>query len=121
MESYISQLKQLLEDYKICSSHGIEHALKVMNNAKLALKEYSEYPKEANDNQLILLASLLHDADDPKFFSNKNNENARKILSNLPKDDVEKIVKMINYVSSSKNGDTIPEEYKENHKYLIPR
>jgi uncharacterized protein len=71
----------------------------------------------------VKLAALLHDIDDTKYFpDNKNYENARQILTEtindeLSNSDIEDIIKMISWVSSSKNGDTIPEEaYKE---YLL--
>lgn len=80
---YALEFKKLLDEYlTVCKSHNFNHAMKVLDNAMNAIKKSScdltSYQKEA-----ILLVSLLYDADDLKFFkSNKNNENARKILSN---------------------------------------
>lgn len=104
---------------QVCSSHGIDHALAVYKHCDKALQL-----SKSNNHQkeLILLASLLHDADDVKFFPNNNdNKNVRSLLVEYDKQDVDKIVRMINYVSCSKNGDTIPEEAIENEEILYPR
>ena len=61
------------------------------------------------------MASLLHDADDRKYFPlNKNYENAYEILLNckLEKDRIKKIIEMIDVVSYSKNGDSIAKGYE---------
>ena len=72
----------------------------------------------------VLLAALLHDADDGKFFpNNKNYENLRKILEQTgkPSSFIEKVVFMVSIVSASKNGDTIPEQVVGKDWLLIPR
>lgn len=113
----IDKLKIFLDKNNISQCHGFIHALSVLNNAINAIDKLNY---ELSDNQVkcILYASLLHDIDDHKFFSNKNNENLREILQDENNDIIEQVVKMINLVSSSKNGDNIDniEEYM-----LIPR
>jgi uncharacterized protein len=124
MEKYINRLNEIFQKNNVCKSHGILHAIKVMTNADNAL---SSANFKINDNIKIsvLLAALLHDADDKKFFPNNLNfENLRFVLSDCDLDTVNLIIKMVDLVSSSKNGDNIPEEVKECKKkewLLYPR
>lgn len=119
-KKYIDRLKSLLEEHKVCDSHGISHALKVYSHASNAISSI----RNLTDDQkmAILLAALLHDADDRKFFpNNKNYDNLRKIVHDVPNDVVELIIRMVDLVSSSKNGDSIPPDAKQNIWMLIPR
>jgi uncharacterized protein len=121
MDSYIDKLSKILEENNVCRSHGIDHAIKVMDNARTAiLSELTLIlPFEYKS---ILLAGLLHDADDNKFFpNNKNYENVRKILEDEESKIVSLVIKMIDLVSSSKNGDSIPDYAKKETWLLIPR
>lgn len=69
-----------------------------------------------------MLASLLHDADDQKFFpENKDYNNARLILNDMSAEFVDKVIKLISWVSASKNGDDIPNSAVNNDWMLIPR
>ena len=80
----IQLLSQLLSKNSIDSSHGIVHAIAVLNHSREALK-HEELSKD--EIQAIKLAALLHDADDSKFFpNNTNNENTRHILKELDLD-----------------------------------
>jgi uncharacterized protein len=120
MDYYINKLSEILEKNNVCKSHGIEHAIKVYENAILSIEyenDISDFNKEA-----ILIASLLHDADDQKFFPNNfNDENTRIILKKRQKDFIDLVIEMINLVSSSKNGDNIPNHIKNKLWMLIPR
>jgi uncharacterized protein len=94
----------------------------VLQHAKKALQYYEKITE--NEKEMVLYASLLHDADDGKFFkNNKNYENLRFILSSIDKDDkfIETVVYMVSLVSSSKNGDYIPDDIKDREWFLIPR
>lgn len=107
----IETLEKIFIENKVCESHGLEHALIVMNHASKALECIDNVTE--HNKSLVLLASLLHDADDRKYFPNhKNYENARVILNNnnnkYKQSDIEQIIRMISLVSASKNGDTIP-------------
>ncbi len=109
-------------------SHGLEHALMVLCHAEKALESYKQNGGKISeqDELNVKLAALLHDIDDHKYFKNNNNfENARHILmsSGLDNDNIEEIVKMISWVSSSINGDRIPDEVSKSGKYymLYPR
>jgi len=121
MDNYIYKLNIILSTHNVCSSHGITHAITVMNHAKNALNQATFKIDKKNKN-CVLLAALLHDADDRKFFpNNQNYENLKQILDDLPSDEVELIIKMVSLVSSSKNGDRIPEDAINNEWLLYPR
>jgi HD superfamily phosphodiesterase len=117
LETKIEKLKKILEINNISPCHGIIHALAVLDNAIIAL---SEYNLSDENIKCLLFAALLHDADDKKFFPNNNNlDNLRNILCDEQQIVIDNVVKMVNLVSSSKNGDNIPENTEE--WMLIPR
>lgn len=110
-----NDLKKIFDSSNVDAGHGINHALEV---TKLGLFGIILSDLDLTDHQSmsIMLACLLHDADDRKFFPNsKNYENARQIL-NLHFPDLEDLViELISKVSCSKNGNstdglTLPEE-----------
>ena len=119
---FIEKLEKLCLDCDVDSTHGLEHALAVMDNAYQAIL-HSKDIITVRQMYLIQLAALLHDADDAKYFPNNNNcENARQILiydQNLSLREIETIVEMISLVSASKNKDNIPKNCP--HWMLIPR
>ena len=121
MDSYISILSYIFDKHNVCSSHGIDHAIQVMKNAEEALK-YVDIG--ARERKLVLIASLLHDADDKKFFpDNINFENLVLIMKEHNHDmlDINLVKYMVELVSCSKNGDDIPEDIKDRLWMLIPR
>jgi len=86
--------------------HDAAHSVRVYENAlKIAETEPS------CDMTVVALASILHDVDDHKLFDSKDNDNARKFLEDkgLPDEKIEKIVRVINSVSFSKNRGKKPE------------
>jgi uncharacterized protein len=114
-------LQKVLEDNKVSPCHGIEHAKTVMYHAWCALEDYE---LDDQDQMAVLLAALLHDADDGKFFpAHKNYENLRSILKQTGKssDFIEDVVFMVSIVSASKNGDRIPRCVRDKPWMLIPR
>jgi uncharacterized protein len=115
-EKVFSLVSNCLKDISPC--HGYEHAMAVYNHAVKATEELKIQEKE-----LILYAALLHDIDDPKFFKSKDCENAISILKEvgLKDEEIKTVVEMINLVSSSKNGDRVPESVKGKEWKLIPR
>ena len=121
IENSVNTLETILDENNVSHCHGIEHAKQVMYHAWRAL----EYYDISDENKLsVLMAALLHDADDHKFFKeHKNYENLRKILKSNGKSEkfIEKVVYMVSIVSSSKNGDTIPPEIIDKEWMLIPR
>ena len=77
MEDVKNKLRDLMKDHNV-GGHNIEHMIAVMNHAKKAVEQeiLPQYIKEK-----IILAALLHDADDTKIFKHsKHFNNARTIL-----------------------------------------
>lgn len=121
MDTYVNKLDYLLKNFNVCKSHGIEHAITVYKNAEKALNS-DNYNINDDERRCVLLASLLHDADDRKFFpTNNNHENVKQILFGEDLTTVNLVTTMIDLVSSSKNGDSIPDFVKDKIWMLIPR
>jgi uncharacterized protein len=114
MEVAVEKLEQILKEASVDEGHGIDHALIVMDHACHALKHFPEL--EETDKRAVMLAALLHDADDGKFFDHEGYQNAEKVLESFP-NEKEKVLKMISLVSCSKNGN---EEHEVDWE-LIPR
>lgn len=85
--------------------HGFDHTMRVYRNAMEIARE------EDCDRQIVALAALLHDADDPKLFSTADNANARAFLNSHGADEkmTERILATVNAVSFSKNRDRKPD------------
>jgi HD superfamily phosphodiesterase len=121
LEKYINELNTILTNNNVCYSHGIEHALSVLNHSIIALK-YNKIPITPQQELAVKLASLLHDADDRKFFPlNTDYNNVKYILRNKKPDFVNLVIRMIDLVSSSKNADNIPDDVIGKEWMLIPR
>ena len=69
-EQIAPPLQKLFEDHKVGKDHDISHALLVINNCKNAILESKEKYSEENIRNM-LLAAILHDADDHKLFATK--------------------------------------------------
>ena len=85
--------------------HDFAHTMRVYRNA-MALSS-----REPCDRQIVALAALLHDADDPKLFQTADNANARAFLAShgLGEDRIVQIISAVNSVSFRKNKDKRPE------------
>jgi uncharacterized protein len=119
MNKYILNLDKILTENNVCKSHGINHALAVLNNA---VKATVNSQLSEQDKKLIYIASLLHDADDYKFFKNNDKYfNLKNIMLDCGNSDeeIEIVIKMVDLVSSSKNRDNIPIDIPL--WYVIPR
>lgn len=114
MRKAIQLYTSLLKMADVCPSHGIGHALKVLENCRRAIDAHlSQMQGEKVNEELVLstqLAALLHDADDHKLFpKNLNNENVIMVLQQAgasPRQ-IEEVIDMINLVSFRKNGDNV--------------
>jgi len=96
-------VKELLS--KDSSGHDFEHTRRVLKTSLYIAESYPEANKD-----IVSLIALLHDVDDPKIFSTKDNENAYRILEsqNLPKTLINPVIAGINEISFSKNKDKKP-------------
>ena len=107
---------------KVDAAHGINHARAVLHHANKAL-EYESISKKNGLN--VQLASLLHDADDSKFFKNSTNASNILVQLNIPKHDRIVILHMIDQVSCSKNKNNLPTSIdgvlQADRFHLIPR
>ena len=81
------------------SGHDVLHTLRVVKNARMLNKDGE------GDEFIIILACLLHDADDRKLFpkSAENNGNSRKILekNGVSGEKADRIIDIISSVSFS--------------------
>lgn len=117
LEKFIPLMEPLTKG--ICESHNLKHMVDVYEHAKKAILELHE-----NDDikTAILLAALLHDIDDRKFFGTENYFNAKMLLEKTGYEKYEDLViKMIEYVSAFTNRNNVDEECKKNTWLLIPR
>jgi uncharacterized protein len=137
LNQYICYLSVFIDSYnkrvepkkQIDESHGINHMTIVLNHTEQALAEWPGDKIEPKEMFKIKLAALLHDIDDGKYFpDNYNYENAVEILNNinsstqeLSDTDINDIIEMISWVSSSKNGDNIPDKAIGKEYLLYPR
>ncbi len=99
-------IEYITELYKgNADGHDLDHSIRVYNNAVNISKSYTDA-----DVLIIVLASLLHDADDHKLFDTENNENARRFMKdqNISEEYMNRICDVINSVSFSKNKGVKP-------------
>ena len=100
----VGYIKALFKDDQ--GSHGADHSFRVFRNAMaIADKE------KGCDRETVMLAALLHDADDYKLFVTENNANARAFLkeNGVSPEKTEAVISAINSVSFSKNKGKAPE------------
>ena len=103
-EKTLEYIRALFRDNT--DGHGADHTLRVYRNAvQIAENE------PGCDRELIVLAALLHDADDHMLFRTENNANARAFLAEngVPEDRADRICEVINAVSFSRNRGKVPE------------
>ena len=128
---------RILSAAQIPESHGLGHALKVLDNLQQAIKSNAESTRKkiniAPERLMALqLGALLHDADDRKYFpANQAYENARQVMTKSLKEagqagvDVKSIkretIEMISYVSASSNGNQVPERAQQHPELLWVR
>ena len=104
------------------SGHGTRHCLRVAEHARLAVDHENCI---TNDTRAaVIMAALLHEVDDDKYFATENYQNARDILEEimhlgqiLESTWGQLVIEMISLVSCSKNGNSVVEPRWK----LIPR
>lgn len=108
---------------EIKESHGWKHVTAVFGHAKKAITAQNP-PLFARHSMLVLVAALLHDVDDHKYFR-KDSENAIDIMAKagIDKETAGNVMEMISHVSCSTNRNSVPESVRESGDYwrLIPR
>eukprot|EP00211_Chloroparvula_japonica_P014843 CAMPEP_0119126158 /NCGR_PEP_ID=MMETSP1310-20130426/5187_1 /TAXON_ID=464262 /ORGANISM="Genus nov. species nov., Strain RCC2339" /LENGTH=246 /DNA_ID=CAMNT_0007116297 /DNA_START=185 /DNA_END=925 /DNA_ORIENTATION=+ len=108
---------------QIKTSHGLSHALAVSEHAKQAVACHEPMIPD-NVRSDIIIAALLHDVDDRKYFPGGGDfPNARAIMTRAHFDGAERVVRMIQLVSCSANGNSVPAWLRETGAFhlLIPR
>lgn len=75
------ELEKIFLRSNVDKGHDIEHSIAVLKHINKAIQVHHE-PLSEPQKLILQLASILHDADDSKFFSNRNNENALYVLQN---------------------------------------
>jgi len=110
-------LRDLYTRAAVGKSHDLSHADAVLKHAQQAI----EHEKLTDKEQLaVLLAALLHDADDHKLFGGKSHHAYLIMLAlDIHSDVSDMVLRMINLVSTSSNGNEIPTNVPL--WYLIPR
>ena len=126
-------LAKLFQEADIPESHGLAHCEAVLEHAKRAIAEDVRSPGMTAARRLaVLLAALLHEADDRKYFDTAAHDefrNAQVILeSALGGAECEadgqittEVLEMISYVSCSATGNSIPERAETAPEFLWPR
>jgi len=123
-----NKLEKLFTSVGMPESHGMSHCLVVLGHMEKAISGADPSMTKLLTPDMVLslkLASLLHEADDHKYF--KNSTNARDILKEvIPADDskdkiISDVEEMISYVSASSNGNTVPTIALSNPTFLWPR
>ncbi|CAB9513633.1 Probable iron/ascorbate oxidoreductase DDB_G0283291 [Seminavis robusta] len=111
----------------IKESHGMKHIRRVYEHATKAVHAHVP-PLSSQQSMLVLVAALLHDVDDTKYFpSHTNYEHARQIMSHVEglqeQQQQDAVVELISYVSCSQNKNRVPPAVAANNAYwkLIPR
>ena len=113
----------------IKESHGIRHALTVYQHAVEAVKCCPKLASAdmSDERAAVLIAALLHDVDDRKYFPDQEDTcfNAKTIMvaSKLSPSIVKIVLDMIQLVSASKHGNSVPDWVSTSDKYyyLYPR
>ncbi len=103
MQNKVKEKVKLLFDNDF-SGHDYFHTERVYRNAMAIANQIP------CDKDIVALAALLHDVDDSKLFSTKNNQNARQIMAELdiPKTLAEEVISIINKVSFQGTGRNVP-------------
>jgi len=123
-----NKLQALFTSVGMPESHGMAHCLVVLGHMEKAISAADPTVIKNLTSQKIFtlrLASLLHEADDHKYF--KNSTNVKDILEDaLPGNEnkvkiISDVEEMISYVSASANGNSVPTAARADPTLLWPR
>ena len=123
-----NKLQALFTSVGMPESHGMAHCLVVLGHMEKAISAADPTVIKNLTSQKIFtlrLASLLHEADDHKYF--KNSTNVKDILEDALPDNENKVKiisdveEMISYVSASANGNSVPPGARADPTLLWPR
>lgn len=119
-----NSVNKLFVSKNVCKSHNIEHIDRCYQLLESAL-HHSISPIPDRDVEIVSLATILHDVDDRKLTDEDSppNNNSIAILTEceIDKDLIPEVLEVISWVSSSSNGDSIPEKCIEKPWLLYPR
>lgn len=106
-ESIYNLLDYRFNVYNFDDGHRLPHALIVAGHAYSALRDFPQLTAKQKD--AILLSCILHDVNDHKFIHNNRDELDLALLlsEEVSEDVIELTMVMIDYISCSKNGDSI--------------
>lgn len=114
MDQLISEatdyVKEICQQHKIDETHALNHALNVMKHVKQSIINDTRFHLDAQTQIDLLLTSLLHDLDDHKYYSNDSHNAQTFLETRLCEDRVQRILSWIGYISTSKNGNHIPND-----------
>ena len=98
VEEAIAYVRELFRNN--AGGHDAEHTLRVYRCALEIARRETGW-----DREILSLAALLHDADDPKLFDTRDNANARSFLAchGVAPERTERIIAAVNAVSFSQN------------------
>jgi hypothetical protein len=108
----------------VCETHGLVHAIVVMLHCRKALINHPGTPIPEDKQTLILLAAMCHDADDTKYWKDSNNTSVVLDYCSdglITPEEKQYVLRLIDYVSCSKNWNRIPDEAIEHPEVLYPR
>ena len=115
------------EAHAIDETHGVGHAIAVLRHAQRALAcALATRTVDADWLVAIQMAALLHDADDHKYFGRRppgTPSHAARMMREAGVEEaiIEKALRMIQWVSCSRNGDRVPPEAEDYPERLYPR
>ena len=100
----IAYIRKLFQEQ--AGSHDLSHSMRVYRMAMTIADLEPDC-----DREVVALAALLHDADDPKLFDTRDNANCRAFLraQGMEEQRIEEICRVINGVSFSHNRGRRPE------------
>lgn len=99
------KLNIILNKANVDEGHTIDHAWAVVQHGIKAIN--ASNVTILNETRLsIILACMLHDADDKKFFQSRHYDNAKYLCDRYFPNLTSNVIAMINEVSCSKNGNS---------------